>query len=184
MRLVISGLVLITACSLLWPNLSIAQEHHSEGEGAEEEFHKNHLSLFTGGTTESSGGETSTSFSLGLDYERRLSRLVGLGIGGEYVFGADERETLLGLLLNLHAIGGLVLAAGPGLEFAKEGHAEGDVEAEQEESGTSTHAGLRVGIVYEFEVGQRYSIAPSIYTDFIDGKEPTFVWGLAFGVGF
>ena len=184
MRRGVCSLLLATAWTLMYPSPYLAQEHHSEGESAEEAFHKNHLSLFTGGTTESSDGETSTSFSLGLDYERRLSRLVGLGLGGEFVFGGDKRDALLGLLLNLHPAGGLVLAAGPGLEFAKERHAEGEVEAQQEESGTETHAGLRIGILYEFEVGHRYSIAPSFYTDFIEGKEPTFVWGLAFGVGF
>lgn len=161
------------------PAVSVAQEHGAEGAEAEEAFHKNHLSLFTGGTTESSDGSANTTFSAGLDYERRLSRLVGLAGGGELVFGGEEREALVGLYFLLHATEGLVLAAGPGLEFAKEGHTEGE-----EESGTETHAGLRVGIVYEFEVGHRYSIAPSIYTDFIEGKEPTFVWGLAFGVGF
>ena len=184
MRLGIFGVVLATAWTLTFPSPSLAQEHHAEGEGAEEAFHKNHLSLFTGGTTESSDGETSTSFSLGLDYERRLSRLVGLAGGGELVFGGDEREALVGLYLLLHATERLVLAAGPGLEFAKEGHAGGEVEARQEESGTETHAGLRVGILYEFEVGHRYTIAPSVYTDFIEGKQPTFIWGLAFGVGF
>jgi hypothetical protein len=184
MRISFPGLILVTAGLLSWPSLSVAQEHHAEGESGGEEFHKNHLSLFTGGTTESSDGETSTSFSLGLDYERRISRLVGLAGGGELVFGGEEREALVGLYLLLHATEGLVLAAGPGLEFAKEGHAEGDVEAEQEESGTTTHAGLRIGIVYKFEIGHRYSIAPSFYTDFIEGKQPTFVWGLAFGLGF
>lgn len=162
-----------------FPGASLGQEHHSEAETAEEAFHKNHLSLFTGATTESSDGSTSTAFSLGLDYERRLSRLVGLAGGGELVFGGEEREALVGLYFILHAMEGLVLAAGPGLEFAKEGHAEAE-----EESGTETHAGLRIGVLYEFEVGHSYSIAPSIYTDFIEGKEPTFVWGLAFGVGF
>jgi hypothetical protein len=176
------GIAIVAATT--FPAVSLAQEHDAEGAEATEEFHKNHLSLFTGGTTESSDGKTGTSFSLGLDYERRLSRLVGLAGGGELVFGGEEREALVGLYFLLHVTEGLVLAAGPGLEFAKEGHTEADVEGEQEESGTSTQAGLRVGIVYEFEVGHRYSIAPSIYTDFIDGKEPTFVWGLAFGVGF
>ena len=72
------------------------------------------VSLFTGGTTESSGGETSTSFSLGLDYERRLSRLVGLAGGGELALGGEERDALVGLYFLLHATEGLVLAAGPG----------------------------------------------------------------------
>jgi hypothetical protein len=173
-----------TVFATTFPAVSVAQEHGAEGTGVEEAFHKNHLSLFTGGTTESSDGETSTSFSLGLDYERRLSRLVGLAGGGELVFGGDEREALVGLYFLLHVTEGLVLAAGPGLEFAKEGHAGGDVEAQQEESGTETRAGLRVGILYEFELGHRYSIAPSAYIDFLEDKQPTFVWGLAFGVGF
>jgi hypothetical protein len=181
-------LALLTAvvAGTAFPALSVAQEQGAEAEGAtaEETFHRNHLSLFTGGTTESSDGETGTSFSLGLDYERRLNELIGLGLGGEFVFGGDEREALAGLYFMLHPAGGLVLAAGPGVEFAKKGHAEGEVEAQQEESGTETHAGLRVGVLYEFEVGHRYSIAPSVYTDFIEGKQPTFVWGLALGVGF
>lgn len=180
MALRIRFLTLLACSTVALPAPAFGQEHQ-----AEEGVHPNHLSLFTGGTTESSDGETSTAFSLGLDYERRISRLVGLGIGGEFVFGGDEREALLGLLLNLHVAGGFILAAGPGLEFAQhldehgdEGHAEG------EGSETETHPGLRVGLLYEFEVGHRYSIAPSFYTDFIEGKEPTFVWGLAFGVGF
>ncbi len=184
MRFIVCSVVLTAASVCLWPNPTHGQEHHSAGHAAEEAFHKNHLSVFTGGTTESSGGETRTSFSLGLDYERRFSQLIGLGLGGELVFGGDEREALVGLLLNLHPAAGLVLAAGPGLEFAKERHGGGEVEAQQEESGTETKAGLRIGVLYEFEVGHRYSIAPSIYTDFIEGKEPTLVWGVAFGVGF
>jgi hypothetical protein len=178
------ALVIAIVSVAAFPGASLGQEHHSEAETAEEAFHKNHLSLFTGGTTESGDSSTSTASSLGLDYERRLSQLVGLAVGGELVFGGDEREALAGLYLMLHPAGGLVLAAGPGVEFAKDGHAGGEVETQQEESGAKTHAGFRVGLLYEFEVGHRYSIAPSIYTDFIEGKEPTFVWGLAFGVGF
>jgi hypothetical protein len=86
----------------------LSQEHHTDTETTEEAFHKNHLSLFTGVTTESNDGSTSTAFSLGLDYERRLNHLVGLGLGGELVLGGDEREALLGLLLSLHPASGLV----------------------------------------------------------------------------
>ncbi len=79
---------------------------------------------------------------------------------------------------------GLILGGGPGLEFAKESHSGTGAESEGEGSGTETHLALRVGILYGFEVGHRYSIIPSFYTDFIQDKEATFVWGLAFGVGF
>ena len=63
------GMAIVFATT--FPAVSVAQEHGAEGTEAEEAFHKNHLSLFTGGTTESSDGETSTAFSLGLDYERK-----------------------------------------------------------------------------------------------------------------
>ena len=152
-------------------------------EAVEEAFHKNHLSVFVGGTTESSEDISSTAFSLGLDYERRITRLIGFEAGGEAVFGGEEREALVGLLLTLHPVSGLILGAGPGLEFAKE-HSGTGAESEGEGSGTEAHLALRVGILYGFEVGHRYSIIPSFYTDFIEGKEATFVWGLAFGVGF
>jgi hypothetical protein len=59
-------LALVTAIMAVTasPAVSVAQEHAAEGAAAEEAFHKNHLSLFTGGTTESSDGETSTAFPL------------------------------------------------------------------------------------------------------------------------
>lgn len=176
--------VVLAFASLTWPQPAFGQEAHGEDEAAEEEFHKNHLSVFVGGTTESSEGTSSTAFSLGLDYERRITRLIGIEAGGEAVFGGDDREALVGLLFNLHPVSGLILAAGPGLEFAKESHSGTGAESEGEASGTETHFALRVGILYGFEVGHRYSIIPSFYTDFIEGKEATFVWGLAFGVGF
>jgi hypothetical protein len=105
------------------PQTGVGQEHQGEAaahEEAEAGHHANHIALFTGATTENVEGGTSSSFSLGLDYERRLSTLIGLGIGGEVVFEGDEREGLLGVLLNFHATRGLILGFGPGVEFAKE----------------------------------------------------------------
>jgi hypothetical protein len=46
------------------PGALLSQEHHTDTETTEEAFHKSHLSLFTGGTTESNDGSTSTAFSL------------------------------------------------------------------------------------------------------------------------
>ena len=90
------------------------------------------------------------------------------------VFEGEEREALVGLFVNIHATRGLVLSAGPGVEFSKEHHAEGDVEAESAEasSESSTHAALRAGGLYEFELGRRATIAPAVYVDMISGKKP------------
>jgi hypothetical protein len=157
-----------------------AAEHVEHAEAEHHEYHKNYLFLFLGGTTESIRDESETFFSAGLTYERRLSQLIGLGIGGEFVFGDEGREALAGLLFILHPIGGLGLAVGPGLEVAKESHGE---EGHEEEE-TSTHAALRVGATYEFEVGEQFAVAPAVYVDFVDGKDPVLVWGLEFGLGF
>ncbi len=159
----------IAVLAAAWPRTSVAQEHHPEA------FHANHVALFTGGTTESSEGLSSTHFSVGLDYERRLSHVVGVGLGGEWVFGGESREGLIGVDVVFRPVAGLGLAVGPGLEFAKERLGEG---------GTEVNAGLRVGILYGFELGHEVSIIPKFFTDFFEGKEPTFVWGLAFGLGF
>ncbi len=164
---------------------AIAQEHqeaeHEEhGEAEQHEHHKNYVFLFLGGTTESISDDPETNFSAGLTYERRVSQLIGLGIGGEFVFGGHGREALAGLLVIFHPAGGLGLAIGPGLEFAKESHG---VEGHEEEE-TKTTAALRAGVLYEFAVGKTFAIAPAVYVDFIDGKDPTLVWGLEFGLGF
>ena len=178
---------LVCACllSVGSATTAIAQEyeeavHESHSEAEHHEHHKNYLFLFLGGTTESISDDSETHFSAGLTYERRISQLIGLGIGGELVFGGEGREALAGLLLILHPTGGLGLAVGPGLEFAKESHGE---EGHEEED-TKTHAALRAGVTYEFEVAEQFAVAPAVYVDFVDGKDPVLVWGLEFGLGF
>ena len=161
------------------------QEHEGAAEGAEHEFHKNHVSVMLGGTTEASEGERSTAFSVGLDYERRFSRVIGLSIGAEAVFDPTEREALAGLSLDVHATRGLVLQVGPGVEIAKELGGE-EVGAESEGEGSSTHAAaaLRVGGLYQFRAGSKVTIAPAFYVDMVDGRKPVYVWGLSTGLGF
>lgn len=165
---------------------ALAQEHGEEaetehGEVEHHEHHRNYLFLFLGGTTESISDEPETYFSAGLTYERRVSDLIGLGVGGEFVFGGEGREALAGLLLIFHPAGGLGLAIGPGMEIGKEVHVD-DLGHEEEE--TEVRAALRAGVTYEFEVGEKFAIAPAVYVDFIDGKDPALVWGLEFGLGF
>ena len=54
-------------------------EEHAEEHG--EHFHKNHLALFIGSTEaeEHHGEKGDPDFTLGVDYERRLSPLFGVG---------------------------------------------------------------------------------------------------------
>ncbi len=185
------AVALMTFGAWVVPQTGVGQEHqgepvsHEEGEAG---HHANHMAVFVGATTENVEDGTSSSFSLGLDYERRLSTWIGLAIGGELVFEGDEREGLLGVLLNFHATRGLILGFGPGVEFAKERpeEHEGDASAgsAEESSESETEAVFRAGGLYEFEVGRRYTVAPTFYVDMISGKRPVYVWGLSVGLGF
>jgi len=178
-RAVLLALAAAFVAGLSLPRASLGQEHAEgvRGEHEEHEYHKNAVFLFLGGTTESISDDPTTRFSLGLEYERRLSRAVGVSAGGEVVLGGEGREVLAGLLLILHPVGRFALAAGPGMEIGKEHHGEG-------EGDTEVRAALRVGVLYDFEVGRRYAIAPAVYVDFIDGKDPALVWGANLGIGF
>jgi len=176
----------ILSASLFLPEAALGQAETENARGAREEhgdheFHKNGVFLFLGGTTESTSDDPTTSFTLGVEYERRFSRRVGVAVAAEAVLSGEGREALFGLLLVLHPVGGLGLAAGPGMEIGKDHQAE---HGEEGGDDTEVSAAFRVGVLYDFEVGSRYTIAPAVFIDFIDGKDPALVWGVELGVGF
>ncbi len=156
-------------------------EHHAE-------HHANHVSLFAGASTltgETPEGGSGTAFTLGLDYERRLTRIIGLGLLVDYVVGGVGRAFFLGVPLFVRPVGGLGLTLAPGVEFEKE-EAE-DLETRSsgvEEAHTSTHFAFRLGSFYTFPLSSTFSLVPQFNADFISGKGATLVYGLAFGIGF
>jgi len=117
-----------------------------------------------------------------LDYERRISELIGVGAGGEFVFNDHGRVALVGLMVALHPAGGLGLIAGPGLEIEETEHETAGKTFN--DSSRETSFAFRVGANYRFEFGGRYSAGPTLYTDFISGKDPVLVWGVSIGTGF
>ncbi len=74
----------------------------AEGSG-EEESRLNDVSLFLGATTET-GEESATAFTVGADYQRRLSDLWGLGLLVDFAFGDASRSSLIGAPVFLHPI--------------------------------------------------------------------------------
>ncbi len=156
-------------------------EHHAE-------HHTNHVALFAGASTltgETPVGGSGTAFTLGLDYERRLTRHIGFGFLADYVAGGVGRAFFLGVPLFVRPVGGLGLTLAPGVEFEKE-EAE-DLETRSsgvEEAHTSTHFAFRLGAFYTFPLPSRFSLVPQFNADFISGKGATLVYGLAFGIGF
>lgn len=191
----VRGVLVALLCSAATVHRLQAQEPEgSEGEAnAEEEYHANHIALFLGSSTtteEVPEGSSATSFTLGADYERRLSGLIGLGLLVDFAIGDFERTALLGVPLFVHPVGGLRLVAAPAVEFASEAESESpdmNGEAAQEESSereSETGFAFRLGVGYEFELGERWSLAPEFNTDFISGKSATLVYGLSLGLGF
>lgn len=134
-----------------------------EEEGVEEEG-PHHLSLVVAATD--IRGEDETAFTLGIDYEYRISELLGVGFVVEHAFGEVDSTTLIAAA-DIHVWPGFAIQVGPGIEFA---------EGEEFLMG-------RIGTVYEFELGNGFTLAPQVHYDFSEGED-AFVFGAAFGRAF
>jgi hypothetical protein len=148
------------------PSLEVVAEHAEEHE---EHYHENHMALFVGSTEaeEHHGEKGDPDFTIGLDYERRLNKLFGLGAFAEWV-AEGNREYLLGPMVFLHPYKGAKLYAAPCYQHIQE-------------SGTDNFV-FRVGASWDFEFGE-YSVGPNVIYDFAD-EQDLLVLGVGFGVGF
>jgi len=177
--------------------VAAGEEHESTGEeheGGEEHgeghhLHKHHFAVIlsaTEGVEEhveepngdghgephaegTSSGSDDPDFTIGCDYERRFTQL--LGFGGRFDWVAEgRREFLVGPIGFLHPFGGSKLWLAPLAERVKEA---GDWEFV-----------VRVGAGWDFPVGKsgKYTISPSVNYDISEEHE---LWnvGLAFGRG-
>jgi hypothetical protein len=134
---------------------------------AEEEFYRHRVSVFLGGASRPEEHEhTEHGFAGGLEYEFRFSRWVGVGALAEEATG-DLRDVVFAGLVYVHPWKGLLFTAGPGAEVSSHG----------------SKFLFRLGTGYEFEIARRFSITPNFNADLVDG-EPTYVYGVTFGVGF
>jgi hypothetical protein len=154
--LLAAAVVFLFTVLLLNPSISA-----DESAGGHE--HVNHMGLFLGNSHR--GGET--GFSVGLDYERRLSDLFGVGVLAEYAAG-DFDSWVFGAPLYIHPYKGFRLLAAPGFE---------DEESE-------TKFLIRAGAAYQIPFGGRWSISPEYNIDFIEGGKKIQVYGVSIGLGF
>ncbi|WP_230279951.1 hypothetical protein [Croceicoccus sp. Ery15] len=144
---------------------SAAHAQESAGEGIVEEAEgPHHLSLVIGGTHVDQADET--AFTLGVDYEYRISELLGVGFVAEHAFGELDSTTLIAAA-DIHLFEGLAVQVGPGVEFA---------EGEEFLMG-------RLGAVYEFELGNGMTLSPQLHYDFSEGEDAV-VFGAAIGRAF
>jgi hypothetical protein len=129
-----------------------------------EEFleYRHHIAVSLGNThTE----EDEDAFTVGVDYEYRLSSLIGVGVLGEYATGGLD-TWVVGVPFALHPGAGWRLVAMPGMEIADD----------------ETAFLFRVGAGYEFEI-ERFTLMPEVNADFVDGETNLF-FGASLGVKF
>ncbi|MEM7701299.1 MAG: hypothetical protein AAF251_05120 [Pseudomonadota bacterium] len=124
----------------------------------------NHVSVLIGGTHVNDGDET--AFTLGLDYEHRVTELLGLGFVIEHAFLEREATSILAVA-DIHVWRGFVIQVGPGVEFV----------------GNEEYLLGRFGTLYELELGDHFTISPQIHYDFSEGED-AIVLGLAIGRNF
>jgi hypothetical protein len=152
---------------------SEANEDSSAETHEHAEHERNEIGVFLGVTT---GGEAvqganeDTTATIGIEYRRNLSSIVGLGFLAEYSGG--ERRNFVGMLPASFMLGS---------------HAQVIVGAGWEQS--SGHSGSghefvgRVGFGYSIGLVPGNTIRPEINVDFVDGEELVVV-GATIGWGF
>jgi hypothetical protein len=132
---------------------------YAQEAAAEEEESKNAISVFLGGTS----NKDATAYTMGVDYQYRINRIVGVGALIDYAMG-DIQSLLIAPAVYLHA-----------------GHFEVTVAPAAEFSGGDVSPVLRVGAGYEIKIASGVSISPSLFFDTERNLEESLVYGLSFG---
>lgn len=156
-------------------------EHGEEGEHHGHEYHPNEIALFAGITDEE---HHDSEFSLGIEYERRLSQ--HWGVGGLLEYTDELRNSILAVPVYWHPGGGWKLVAAPGIErhngrglVATPHKAEGHSEVDEDE----TYFLFRLGVAYDIHLGGSWGLAPGVNLDFVEG-ERVLVYGVSLTYGF
>ena len=159
--------VVLFATALLYLPAAViqaqAQTAEAETDAVEEESESRHsLSVFVGGTST----EHISAFTLGLDYQYRVTPVIGVGALFDHAFG-EIKSTIIGAALFLHFKQWEGTIA-PAAEF----HGDSEEEAA---------LAFRFGLGYEIELGS-WKLVPSLLFHTERGGEPALVYGVAFGV--
>ncbi len=107
------------------------------------------------------------ALTYGVEYERRLTSSVGLGLILEHANG-DLNFTIAAVPFAYHT-GHWKFYAAPGVEFSDDDN--------------ETEFLMRFGVEYGFEIGNNFELSPQVDVDFVDGEVVTVI-GLTLGYGF
>ncbi len=167
-------LAIITLVVLLNSSILYSQQHEEQSNHvADAHINKNHIALFNGATTVFE--HDITSYTVGVEYEYRFTKTMGLGLLAEYITPEID-EFVLGITFFIHPFKGLKLMAAPILVYGEESKEEDILESEKE----ARFFG-RIGIGYEIHV-HYFTLNPIIDFDF--GKTEAMGYGVGIGYGF
>ena len=178
----ISSLLFIAFISM---SVLLNAQHHDDhsqvsghGDGHPQ---KNHLAVFLGSTT--NFNHHSSYFSVGLDYEYKVTDWLGLGLTGEVVF-AESEEIIAGIPIFFHPAKGLIVVIAPLGVFTEEyidSHEDPHSYETPQEAHKEIHFGVRLGVGYDFHLG-KLSIGPAINYDI--SNTSALEYGINIGIGF
>ena len=159
-------------------NLSLcAQNHAKENTNKEKHKHtqKHHLSVFNGIT--SNFTHHSNDYTIGMDYEYRITQWVGLGLIGEYI-NTTEGEWVAGIPVFIHFAKELKLNGSP-LLINKAEHTENH--STHSEPKRKTELAFRTGLSYSLHL-KKLAIGPVVSFDI--GESKSLVYGINIAIGF
>jgi hypothetical protein len=136
---------------------------HAEGggEASHAPSFKHDIAFFVGVTEDRS----EEAFTLGFEYDYRIVNWVGLGGLIDVAFG-DERTRLIAAAAYFRPTRKLILILAPGVErFESTAHHKG-----------RTEFVLRTGVAWEFEITERFYLAPALKLDFVDRSISASSW--------
>jgi hypothetical protein len=156
MKFLLLGILVVTSVLVPVQGAVASEDHGHEG------FHKHHVSVFAGNTTDYKGHN---AFTVGVDYEYRFNKRWGLVGLFDYATGEID-ATVIAAGVIFHALKNLRLQAAPGFDIHKD----------------SEQFVVRFGILYDFHVGG-WTLTPCMYVDVLELDE-NHIYGLGFGKGF
>ncbi|MCK4922553.1 MAG: hypothetical protein KAS71_15980 [Bacteroidales bacterium] len=152
---------------------AVSDDHHEDSHSGGH-AHKNHMAVFTGATNNIT--HHSTGFTIGIDYEYRISNLIGLGLGGEYI-SIGSGEILGSIPIFIHPMNNMKIVTAPLVIFAEEHHDD----EHHESTGKEASFAFRIGGGYDFHLG-KVVFGPTVNFDI--GSSKALVFGLSIGFGF
>ena len=156
-------------------------EHEGEHSSHHPRHFMNEVALFMGATDEHGHD---TEFTWGLDYKRRVAERWAVGVLVDYAGGEVRNAVLAPMVAFWPGLGHLQILAAAGVEFHQGrdggGHQKSGEAGEADQD--ATYFLIRVGVGYDFHLGESFGLVPIVMLDFVNNEE-VWVYGLAVTYG-